>query len=97
MLKQQMRFQNLLVPVIDLNATDPSALYSLLLCVEEQCKKRNIQMPSVTNFRPTALCPSIRVSSKNVDICSIRWIPPDYEFSGFNWFADERQWLEKCP
>ena len=38
----------LLLPIIDLHATDPSALYSLLLFVTEQCKILNVDMPCVT-------------------------------------------------
>ena len=37
-----------LLPIIDLHATDPSALYSLLLFVTEQCKNLNVDMPCVT-------------------------------------------------
>ena len=37
-----------LLPIIDLHATDPSALYSLLLFVTEQCKILNVDMPCVT-------------------------------------------------
>ena len=55
---------NTMLPVIDLHATDPSALYSLLLFVDEQCKKRNIQMPCVTF---DVLAYDV-VSSKNMDI-----------------------------
>ena len=37
-----------LLPIIDLHATDPSALYSFLLFVTEQCKILNVDMPCVT-------------------------------------------------
>ena len=37
-----------LLPIIDLHANDPSALYSLLLFVTEQCKILDVDMPRVT-------------------------------------------------
>ena len=37
-----------LLPIIDLHATDSSALYSLLSFVTEQCKILNVDMPCVT-------------------------------------------------
>ena len=37
-----------LLPIIDLHVTDPSALYSLLLFVTEQCKILNVDVPCVT-------------------------------------------------
>ena len=37
-----------LLPIIDLHATDPSALFSLLLFVTEQCKVLNVDMSCIT-------------------------------------------------
>jgi len=37
-----------MLPIIDLHATDPTALYSLLLFLKEQCKKLNIKVPCIT-------------------------------------------------
>ena len=37
-----------LLSIIDLHATDPSALYLLILFVTEQCKILNVDMPCVT-------------------------------------------------
>ena len=37
-----------LLPIIDLHANDPSAFYSLLLFVTEQCKILDVDMPRVT-------------------------------------------------
>ena len=37
-----------LLPIIDLHATDPSALYSLLLFVTEHCKILNVDIPCDT-------------------------------------------------
>ena len=57
-----------MLPVIDLHVTDPSALYALLSFVDEQCKKRNIQMPCVTFDQQRYVLAYDVVSSKNMNI-----------------------------
>ena len=57
-----------MLPVMDLHATDPTALYSLLLFVDEQCKKLNIRMPCVTFDQQLYVIAYNIVSSKNMDI-----------------------------
>lgn len=42
------KFRLSMLPIIDLSATDPTALYSLLLFLKEQCKKLNIKVPCIT-------------------------------------------------
>ena len=42
------------LPIIDLHATDTTALYSLLSLLKEQCKKLNVPMACVT-FDPSRL------------------------------------------
>ena len=37
-----------MLPIIDIDATDSTALYSLLLFLKEQCKKLNIKVPCIT-------------------------------------------------
>ena len=37
-----------MLPIIDLHATDPTVMHSLLLFVEKQCKKWNLEIPCVT-------------------------------------------------
>ena len=37
-----------MLPIIDIDATDPTALYSLLLFLKEQCKKLKIKVPCIT-------------------------------------------------
>ena len=44
----QSKFYVTMLPIIDLNATDLTALYSLLLFVEKQSKNLNVAPPCVT-------------------------------------------------
>ena len=37
-----------LLPIIDLNASDPTCIYSTLLYIESQAKKLNIMTPCIT-------------------------------------------------
>lgn len=37
-----------MLPIIDLHATDPTAIYSLLLYITDQCIKLNVKIPCVT-------------------------------------------------
>ena len=41
-------FNKSMLPIIDLHGTDPTVVHSLLLFVEKQCEKWNLQIPRVT-------------------------------------------------
>ena len=57
-----------MLPIIDLHATDPTALYSLLLFVSEQCTKLNIKVPCVTFDQQLYIKAFEIVSSKRMNI-----------------------------
>ena len=57
-----------MLPIIDLYATDPTALYSLLSFITDECRKLNVSMPCVTFDQQHYVKAYEIVSSKNMNI-----------------------------
>ena len=57
-----------LLPIIDLNPTDYTCIYSTLLFVINQCKKLNITTPSITFDQPLWLKATEIAIEKSLDI-----------------------------
>ena len=57
-----------MLPVIDLHATDFTALYSLLCFIDDHSKKLNVQMSCVTFDQQLYIKAYEIVSTKNLDI-----------------------------
>ena len=57
-----------MLPVIDLHATDFTALYSLLCFIDDHSKKLNVQMPCVTFDQQLYIKAYEIVSTKNLDV-----------------------------
>ena len=57
-----------MLPIIDLHATDPTALYSLLLFLSEQCTKLKIKIPCVTFDQQLYIKAYEIVSSKEMNV-----------------------------
>ena len=80
-------------PIIDLHATDLTALYSLLLFAEKQCRNLNVALPwSAATYQGIRDC----LFAENKRLLAIRWISSVDEIFGFHRFANERKWTKKC-
>ena len=85
-----------MLTVTDLHVTDLTALYSLFLFLEKEC--RNLNDATVCNIWSATIYQGIRdcLFNENKLLFSIRWISSDDEFFGFHRFANGRKWTNKC-
>ena len=60
-----------MLPIIDLNPTDESCIYSTLLFVIEQSNKLNIEIPSTTFDQPLWLKSLENITAKSLNIVSL--------------------------
>ena len=80
---QQRKDKISLLPIIDLNPSDESCIYSTLLFVCDQAKKLNIKVPSITFDQPLWLKASgiIKESQLNI-VCWLRGFHTMMSFMG---------------
>ena len=85
-----------MLPIIDLNANDPTALYSLLKFIYRQCERLNYPETAVTFDQPLYIKSYEIVKHEKLPIFVRLCLPPGHEFPWFHRIPYGWQWIERC-